>query len=69
MSESVVKRHISIYPEDEAALIQAAKDNGLSGLSAAVRFVTRFYVRAQVRRMAVRVSPGLVEELEGADAL
>jgi len=40
-----IRSTITLEPLDRAVLLSIAKDNGLSGLSSAVRFVLRDWVR------------------------
>ncbi|MDY6877337.1 MAG: ribbon-helix-helix protein, CopG family [Chloroflexota bacterium] len=53
--DRMVARNMTMSPSDLAALQQVAKDEGLSSVSAAMRFVLRRYLRQQ---MVVELAPG-----------
>ena len=43
-----IRRSVTLYPDDVAALWQIGKDNGLSGISAAIRFVLADWKRRRL---------------------
>jgi hypothetical protein len=66
--ELVKNRNFSIYPVQEAMLIQFAKENGLS-VSAALRFILKDWMRMKRSKIRAAVILGhrslLPEELQG----
>ena len=48
-------RNFSLYPEQEAVLVQVAKDNGLGSVSAALRFVVTDWVRLRAEKDGFQV--------------
>lgn len=58
MSGRMIARNMTMAPNDLAALQQVAKVEGLSSVSAALRFVLRRYVRQQAQAAALAIEPG-----------
>lgn len=58
---NMVARNFSILPEQEAVLIQVAKDMGLGSVSAGLRYIITDWMRLKLPPQAVQALPSGAE--------
>ena len=51
-SPNVITRNISIYPDQEAVIVQFARESGLESVSAALRFIINDWVNLKRAEIA-----------------